>query len=43
MLWPEMISKGIEAIEEADFLTSEQKRDILYNNAVRFLQLEKKK
>jgi hypothetical protein len=43
MLWPEMISKGIEAIEEADFLTSEQKRDILYNNAVRFLELEKKK
>ena len=41
MLWPEMIGQGIEAIEEADFLTNEQKRDILYNNAVRFLQLEK--
>jgi len=42
MRWPEMIGKGIEAIEEADFLTEEQKRDILYNNAVRFLQLDKK-
>jgi uncharacterized protein len=40
MRWPEMIEKGIEAIEEADFLTEEQKRDILYNNAARFLRLE---
>jgi uncharacterized protein len=38
MRWPEMIGKGIEAIEQADFLTNDQKRDILYNNAVRFLQ-----
>jgi len=30
------IGKGIEAIEEAEFLSKEQKRDILYNNAVRF-------
>ncbi|PKA81992.1 hypothetical protein ATE92_0115 [Ulvibacter sp. MAR_2010_11] len=40
MRWPEMIGKGIEAIEEADFLTNEQKRDILYNNAVNFLKLD---
>lgn len=40
MRWPEMIGKGIEAIEEADFLTVEQKRDILYNNAARFLRLD---
>ncbi len=40
MRWPGMIEEGIEAIEEAHFLTEEQKRDILYNNAVRFLQLE---
>ena len=39
MRWPEMIEKGIQAIEEADFLTEEQKRDILYNNAARFLQM----
>lgn len=42
MRWPEMIDEGIEAIRAADFLTQEQKRDILYNNAVRFLQLDKK-
>ena len=41
MRWPEMIGEGIEAIEEADFLTYEQKRDILYNNAARFLRLSK--
>lgn len=40
MRWPAMIGKGIEAIEQADFLTAEQKRDILYNNAARFLRLE---
>jgi predicted TIM-barrel fold metal-dependent hydrolase len=40
MRWPEMIGRGIDAIEEADFLTQEQKRDILYNNAATFLQLD---
>jgi len=30
---------GIEAIQEAEFLTADQKRDILYNNAARFLRL----
>jgi predicted TIM-barrel fold metal-dependent hydrolase len=39
MRWPEVIGKGIEAIEQAEFLSEEQKRDILYNNAVRFLRL----
>jgi predicted TIM-barrel fold metal-dependent hydrolase len=43
MRWPEMIGEGIEAIEEADFLTYEQKRDILYNNATRFLKMDIKK
>lgn len=42
MRWPEMIGKGIEAIEEADFLSAEQKRDILYNNAATFLRLDEK-
>lgn len=41
MRWPEKIGKAIEAIEEADYLTDEQKRDILYNNAARFLGLSK--
>ncbi|TBW29995.1 amidohydrolase family protein [Gramella sp. KN1008] len=42
MIWPEMIGEGIEAIENADFLSEEEKRDILYNNAARFLRLEEK-
>ncbi|MCI0445392.1 amidohydrolase family protein [bacterium] len=42
MVWPETIGMGIESIESAAFLTEEQKRDILYNNAVRFFRLDKK-
>ncbi len=42
MRWPEKIGEGIEAIEQAPFLTEEQKRDIFYNNAVRFLHLNRK-
>lgn len=38
--WPEAIGIGIERIEKANFLTAAQKRDILYNNAVRFLAVE---
>jgi len=40
MIWPEAIGVGIERIESAPFLTSSQKRDIFYNNAVRFLRLD---
>jgi predicted TIM-barrel fold metal-dependent hydrolase len=40
MVWPEKIGKAVETIEKAPFLTKEQKRDIFYNNAVRFLRLE---
>jgi uncharacterized protein len=40
MRWPEKIGEGIEAIRQAPFLTEEQKRDILYANAARFLRLE---
>lgn len=39
MIWPETIEMGIEAIESADFLLEEERRDILYNNAARFLRL----
>jgi len=42
MVWPEGIGMAIEGIESASFLTKEQKRDILYNNAVRFLRLDEK-
>jgi len=37
MRWPEAIGWAVQAIEEAPFLSEEQKRDIFYNNAVRFL------
>ena len=40
MFWPEKIGEAVEAIRQAPFLTSQQKRDILYNNAVRFLRLD---
>lgn len=39
MNWPGVIEPAIAAIEEAPFLSDEQKRDILYNNAARFLRL----
>jgi uncharacterized protein len=39
MIWPWTIDIAIEAIEKAPFLTAEQKRDIFYNNAARFLRL----
>jgi len=39
MVWPGIIERSIQVIEEAPFLSSEQKRDILYNNAARFLRL----
>ena len=40
MVWPEAIGMAIEGIESASFLSKEQKRDIFYNNAVRFLRLK---
>jgi hypothetical protein len=39
MNWPGTIDRAIEGIESATFLSAEQKRDILYNNAARFLRL----
>ena len=41
MVWPGVIERSIKVIEDAPFLTPEQKRDILFNNAARFLRLEK--
>jgi predicted TIM-barrel fold metal-dependent hydrolase len=40
MRWPESIGRAIEGIESADFLTADQKRDILHDNAARFLRLD---
>ena len=42
MVWPEAIGMAVDGIESAAFLTEEEKRDIFYNNAVRFLRLEEK-
>lgn len=39
MIWPGVIEPAIDTIERAPFLTRAQKRDILYNNAARFLRL----
>jgi uncharacterized protein len=39
MTWPGVIERSLEAIESAPFLSEEQKRNILYNNAARFLRL----
>jgi predicted TIM-barrel fold metal-dependent hydrolase len=41
LLWPKLMAYSISIIQNADYLTPEQKRDILYNNAARFLRLDK--
>ncbi|HEV2043643.1 MAG TPA: amidohydrolase family protein [Sphingomicrobium sp.] len=41
MIWPGVIEPSIKVIEDAPFLNAAQKRDILYNNAARFLRLTK--
>jgi predicted TIM-barrel fold metal-dependent hydrolase len=38
--FPDQVGPGIEAILAAEFLTAEQKSDILCNNAARFLRLD---
>ncbi|MFL6307761.1 MAG: amidohydrolase family protein [Candidatus Sulfotelmatobacter sp.] len=43
MIWPKLMAYSISIIQNADYLTPQQKRDILYNNAARFLRLETKK
>lgn len=40
MVWPGAIDIAIEGIRSADFLSEEQKRDIFFNNAARFLRWE---
>jgi len=39
LVWPKLMETSIEVIDRANFLTPQQKRDILYNNAARFLRL----
>jgi uncharacterized protein len=43
MIWPKLMEYSISIVQNADYLTPQQKRDILYNNAARFLRLETKK
>jgi predicted TIM-barrel fold metal-dependent hydrolase len=40
MGWPGLMAHSIGLIQNADYLTPRQKRDILYHNAARFLRLE---
>ncbi|MFD2581532.1 amidohydrolase family protein [Pedobacter vanadiisoli] len=42
MVWPGAITVGIKRIQSASYLNEEQKRDILFNNAARFLRLSPK-
>jgi hypothetical protein len=39
MAWPDAIGLAVENVDSAEFLTAEQKRDIFYSNAIRFLRL----
>jgi hypothetical protein len=39
MFWPEAIGLAVEAVDSAKFLTPSEKRDIFYNNSVRFFRL----
>ena len=39
IIWPGLIDAAVKAIEEAPFLTAEQRRGIYYDNAARFLRL----
>ena len=38
MIWPKLMAYSISIIQNADYLTPQQKRDLLYNNAARFLR-----
>ena len=38
--WPGLMAHSVSIIQNADYLSPQQKRDILYNNAARFLRIE---
>ena len=40
MVWPDALPRAVDNILNASFLTDAQKRDILHDNAVRFLRLQ---
>jgi len=41
MVWPHAIEKSIKQLDSYDFLTDKDKRKIFYENAVKFLKLDK--
>ncbi|HTS27178.1 MAG TPA: amidohydrolase family protein [Bryobacteraceae bacterium] len=43
LLWPNLMAQSINIIDTAEYLTPEEKRDILYNNAARFLRLDQER
>ena len=43
MRWPDTIGMAIDAIQSSKVLNEEQRRDIFYNNAARFLRLDESK
>ncbi|RXK48803.1 amidohydrolase family protein [Aquirufa rosea] len=40
MVWPKLLETSIGVIENANYLSFDQKRDIFFNNAVRFFRLD---
>jgi predicted TIM-barrel fold metal-dependent hydrolase len=42
MVWPELLETSIGVIENANYLSEEQKRDIFFNNAIRFFNWDTK-
>jgi predicted TIM-barrel fold metal-dependent hydrolase len=40
MIWPDAVDRAVSAIDTASFLSDEQKKDIFYNNAARFLGID---
>lgn len=43
LIWPKLLETAIGVIENANYLSAEQKRDIFFNNAVRFFRLDESK
>jgi hypothetical protein len=39
MLWPEAIGLAVDRVNRLSFLTSDEKRNIFYDNAAKFLGL----
>lgn len=41
MMWPRLFETSMGIIEHAQYLSEEQKRDIMFNNAARFFRMDK--